>query len=111
MTARKNVTRSRPKLAAVEAGEISVDDPFSFFSSRLLETSRPCVPGILRVSYHAWWELYQRNLHPQGRRLVVHQHDHPVAGTHYDLRLQCNSTSSISFTIMYGLQVILIAGG
>ena len=26
-----------------------------------------------------------------------------VAGTHYDLRLQCNPTSSISFAIMYGL--------
>jgi len=34
---------------------------------------------------------------------VVHQHDHPVAGPHYDLRLQFSESSSLSWAIMYGL--------
>ncbi|KAM5355423.1 hypothetical protein ACJ41O_002069 [Fusarium nematophilum] len=37
-----------------------------------------------------------------GAHFVIHQHDHPVAGTHYDLRLQINETSSASWAIMYG---------
>ncbi len=101
--AKRIATRRGPKLAAVEAGEASVDDHLSFFSFKLLEASKPSVVGLSRISYQAWSELYQRNLHPHGRHFVIHQHDHPVAGTHYDLRLQCNGTSSISFAIMYGL--------
>lgn len=99
----RNLSKPNPRLSAVEAGEASVEDHFSLFSSKLLETSRPHVPGTPRISYAAWCELYQRNLHPQGHHFVIHQHDHPIAGTHYDLRLQCNGTSSISFAIMYGL--------
>lgn len=38
-----------------------------------------------------------------GAHFVIRQHDHPVAGTHYDLRLQINETSSVSWAIMYGL--------
>lgn len=89
--------------AAVEAGEIEIDDHVSFFSSKLLAATRPPIQGQPRLSHDAWLDLYQRNLHDRGHHFVVHQHDHPVAGTHYDLRLQCNATSSISFAIMYGL--------
>lgn len=98
-----NRFRPNPKLADVEAGEATVDDHFLFFPSKLLEYSKPNAHGTPRISHQAWFELYQRNLNPHGRHFVIHQHDHPVAGTHYDLRLQCNGTSSISFAIMYGL--------
>ena len=91
------------KLAAVESGEIQVEDPFTLFSNKLSEASRPQVSGLPRIDHEEWRQLYQRNLHTHGRHFVIHQHDHPVAGLHYDLRLQCNATSSISFAIMYGL--------
>ncbi|KIX00445.1 uncharacterized protein Z518_10584 [Rhinocladiella mackenziei CBS 650.93] len=89
--------------AAVEAGVLEIQDHVSFFSSKLLSATRPEVAGHPRLSHQDWIDLYQRNLHDRGHHFVVHQHDHPVAGIHYDLRLQCNATSSISFAIMYGL--------
>ena len=105
---RKNTQVQKQKqkstTAAVEAGEVSVDDHVTFFSEKLLSARLPAVPGRPRLDHAAWLELYRRNV--QGttqRHFVVHQHDHPVAGTHYDLRLQCNATSSVSFAIMYGL--------
>ena len=55
------------------------------------------------LSVGAFENLYERNQHVHGRHFVIHQHDHPVAGVHYDLRLQINETSSISWAIMYGL--------
>ena len=55
------------------------------------------------LSASAFKDLYERNQHKNGRHFVIHQHDHPVAGVHYDLRLQINETSSISWAIMYGL--------
>ncbi|KAI9899183.1 hypothetical protein N3K66_005644 [Trichothecium roseum] len=42
-------------------------------------------------------------LYPAGAHFVVHQHDHPAAGLHYDLRLQINETSSVSWAVTYGL--------
>lgn len=92
-----------PSLSAVEAGRATVEDHVSFFSSKLLEVSKPYVSGAPRICHEAWCRLYQRNLDSEGRHFVIHQHDHPVAGMHYDLRLQCNGMSSISFAIMYGL--------
>lgn len=89
--------------AAVEAGEVTVDDHVAFFSSKLLAAQQPIQPGQPRLDHARWLELYDRNLNDHGHHFIVHQHDHPVAGTHYDLRLQCNATSSISFAIMYGL--------
>ncbi|OQU94780.1 hypothetical protein CLAIMM_01081 [Cladophialophora immunda] len=89
--------------AAVEAGEVEIGDHVSFFSSKLLAATRPPVGDQPRLSHPDWLALYHRNLNDRGHHFVVHQHDHPIAGTHYDLRLQCNATSSISFAIMYGL--------
>jgi hypothetical protein len=89
--------------ANVERGDVALEDPVSFFSSKLLAARRPEVPGVPRLSHEGWLNLYHRNQHPHGRHFVIHQHDHPVAGTHYDLRLQCNATSSISWACMYGL--------
>jgi hypothetical protein len=89
--------------AAVEAGHVGLDDPVSFFSSKLLQTTCREVAGVPRIPHGDWLDLYQRNQNPHGRHFVIHQHDHPVAGTHYDLRLQCNGTSSVSWACMYGL--------
>lgn len=95
--------QSQPDTATVEAGRVEVENPVEFFSSKLLACTRSDDLSWPRLTHHEWVNLYQRNLHPRGHHFVVHQHDHPVAGTHYDLRLQCNHTSSISFAIMYGL--------
>lgn len=92
-----------PTTAAVEAGDVDLNDPVSFFSSNLLQMAHPEVAGVPRIPHSDWLDLYQRNQNPHGRHFVIHQHDHPVAGTHYDLRLQCNGTSSISWACMYGL--------
>lgn len=90
--------------AAVEAGEKIVQDEVAFYSSHLLHAVQPQRPNEPRITHLEWVDLYKRNAgNSQGCHFVVHQHDHPIAGTHYDLRLQCNSTSSISFAIMYGL--------
>lgn len=90
-------------LAAIEAGDVQVNDHLSIFASRLLKATRPVQPGVPRLSHSNWVDLYLRNQHPKGRHFVIHQHDHPVAGPHYDLRLQISETSSVSWAIMYGL--------
>ena len=91
-----------PSLAAIEAGQIQVTDHVDIFSSRVSQCVRqgldvPC----LQLS--DWMDLYRRNEHGNGRHFVIHQHDHPVAGPHYDLRLQFSETSSVSWSVMYGL--------
>lgn len=91
-----------PSTADVEAGNVEIKDHFDYFSKKLLAATRPLSTSP-RLRHEDWLKLYQRNQHAGGRHFVIHQHDHPVAGTHYDLRLQCNETSSISFAIMYGL--------
>jgi hypothetical protein len=92
----------QPSTAQVEAGIEEVVDHVAFFSEKLSAFTLP--PSSLpRLSHVDWLELYDRNQSSSGHHFVIHQHDHPVAGTHYDLRLQINATSSISFAIMYGL--------
>ena len=88
-----------PTSAAVEAGEAQIQNHLEYFSSLVSSSARPSAP----LPIHAFVELYKRNQHEHGRHWVIHQHDHPVAGVHYDLRLQINKTSSISWAIMYGL--------
>lgn len=91
-----------PTLAAIEAGQVQVTDHLSIFSSRLNQCIRPGLHApYLRIS--DWVDLYRRNEHGNGRHFVIHQHDHPVAGPHYDLRLQFSDTSSVSWSVMYGL--------
>ncbi|KAL8641779.1 MAG: hypothetical protein Q9226_008590 [Calogaya cf. arnoldii] len=94
--------RNTPTPASIEAGEIQIQDHLSYFSNRLAPAVRPENPGPL-LSITDYVDLYKRNCHPHGRHFIVHQHDHPIAGLHYDLRLQISETSSISFAIMYGL--------
>lgn len=88
-----------PSLAAVEAGEAQIRNHLEYFSSHISSFVKPFAP----LSIRAFEDLYKRNQHRHGRHWVIHQHDHPVAGVHYDLRLQMNETSSISWAIMYGL--------
>jgi hypothetical protein len=56
-----------------------------------------------RLNINDFRVLFLRNSSQRGHHFVIHQHDHPIAGTHYDLRLQINATSSVSWAIMYGL--------
>lgn len=94
-----------PDLAAIEAGKVEVANHLAIYSKRLSEFVR-CVPETKehpRMPINEWKDLYSRNEHPHGRHFVIHQHDHPVAGPHYDLRLQFSESSSLSWAIMYGL--------
>ncbi|KAH8703283.1 DNA polymerase ligase-domain-containing protein [Talaromyces proteolyticus] len=97
--------RASPNLAAVEAGQVKVDDHVKLFSTRLAQASRPepALGQIPRLSIDHWIDLYLRNQHADGHHFVIHQHDHPIAGPHYDLRLQFSESSSLSWAIMYGL--------
>lgn len=92
-------------LAAVEAGEVKAEDPVELFSARLAAVARPLSPSSEepRLPVKDWIDLYSRNRHENGCHFVIHQHDHPVAGPHYDLRLQFSESSSLSWAIMYGL--------
>ncbi|CRG91116.1 hypothetical protein PISL3812_08164 [Talaromyces islandicus] len=94
-----------PSLAVVEAGKVEVDDHVKLFSTRLAQASRPKPPlgTYPRLSIEDWVDLYSRNQNAHGHHFVIHQHDHPVAGPHYDLRLQFSESSSLSWAIMYGL--------
>ena len=86
-------------LATIEAGEVQIRNHLEYFSQQLSHYAKPPSP----LSIASFVDLYKRNQHPHGRHWVIHQHDHPVAGVHYDLRLQINETSSVSWAIMYGM--------
>ena len=88
-----------PNLAAIEAGQAKMQNHLDYFAAHLTQYAKLNAP----LSVPAFKTLYRRNQHVHGRHFVIHQHDHPVAGVHYDLRLQINETSSISWAIMYGL--------
>lgn len=96
----------RPTAAAVESGAAVVDDHLAHFSGHLAQFVT-CAVGeyvVPRLPIDEYAALYAANAgSKQGAHFVIHQHDHPIAGTHYDLRLQINETSSVSWAIMYGL--------
>lgn len=92
--------------AAIESGAVIVQDHLSRFSELLEKASIPFskTPELPRLSIPDYRKLYESNAGSQhGAHFVIHQHDHPIAGTHYDLRLQINETSSVSWAIMYGM--------
>lgn len=96
----------RPTAAAVESGAIALDDHLAHFSDHLAKVAVGPAIGddIPRLSIRDYASLYTAHAgSPNGAHFVIHQHDHPIAGTHYDLRLQINETSSVSWAIMYGL--------
>jgi len=94
---------SSPSLAAIEAGEVVIEDHLDYFLKHLEKACRPVEANTPRLSIESFADLYRRNQHDNGRHFVVHQHNHPVAGIHYDLRLQFSSTSCVSWSIPYGL--------
>ncbi|KAL6904727.1 DNA polymerase ligase domain-containing protein [Trichoderma evansii] len=90
--------------AEIESGAIQISDHLAQFTSILSSHLCPTSALVPRLSISGYSSLYQSCAgSPNGAHFVIHQHDHPVAGTHYDLRLQINETSSISWAIMYGL--------
>lgn len=93
------------ELASIEAGEVEVTDHLGILSTKLSQHARPTSVSqpTPRLAIDGYIDLYRRNSHPMGRHFVIHQHDHPIAGPHYDLRLQFSETSSVSWSIMYGL--------
>ncbi|KAJ5610545.1 hypothetical protein N7510_007264 [Penicillium lagena] len=94
-----------PSLAAIEAGQVQINNHLAIISDKLSQCTRPLsdLPAIPRLSIDKWIDLYRRNEDARGHHFVIHQHDHPIAGPHYDLRLQFSETSSVSWSIMYGL--------
>ncbi|KAI0975336.1 DNA polymerase ligase-domain-containing protein [Xylaria arbuscula] len=95
----------QPTTSAIEAGKASIDDHLNYFSTRLAKTTLSPFPADTpHLSVKGYRKLYEANAgSSRGAHFIVHQHDHPIAGTHYDLRLQINETSSASWAIMYGL--------
>ncbi|EGX91232.1 ABC1 domain containing protein [Cordyceps militaris CM01] len=97
----------RPTAPAVESGAAIIDDHLQHFSEHLAQfvRQRTGEDSILcKLSIDEYAAIYTANAgSEQGAHFVIHQHDHPIAGTHYDLRLQINETSSVSWAIMYGL--------
>lgn len=94
-----------PDLVAIEAGKIEVTDHLMIYSKSLGKYIRriPETQRLPRLAMSGWRDLYTRNDKPEGHHFVIHQHDHPLAGPHYDLRLQFSETSSVSWSVMYGL--------
>ncbi|KAG9255958.1 ABC1 domain-containing protein [Emericellopsis atlantica] len=93
--------QEEPTTAGVESGAESTSNHLEIFSKAIATHARPGIPTLSIESYRS---LYTSNAgSPVGAHFVIHQHDHPIAGTHYDLRLQTNETSSVSWAIMYGL--------
>ncbi|KAL4910999.1 hypothetical protein BDW74DRAFT_172453 [Aspergillus multicolor] len=103
---------SNDSLAALEAGKEDAQNAVERISARLRNSvytpdrnnTPPLIPNQLDlIPIDDWKSLYTRNCHPTGRHFVIHQHDHPIAGPHYDLRLQFSESSSLSWSVMYGL--------
>ncbi|KAF2483484.1 DNA polymerase ligase-domain-containing protein [Neohortaea acidophila] len=97
----KNLSSAGPSLAAIEAGQVEIRNHLDYFTSHFKQVLRPATTA--RLDIDEFNQLYRRNRHVHGRHFVVHQHDHPVSGVHYDLRLQFSDSSTLSFAIPYGL--------
>ncbi|KND91229.1 hypothetical protein TOPH_03986 [Tolypocladium ophioglossoides CBS 100239] len=98
----KDAEEAQPASAAIESGAALITDHLAHFTAHLASHILPSPPPLPSVPSYA--SLYGSSAgKPHGAHFVVHQHDHPVAGTHYDLRLQINGASSVSWAIMYGL--------
>jgi hypothetical protein len=91
------------RLAAVEAGRAKVEDHLTYFKHHLAKASRTTPPGIPRLTINDLSTLYKNNQHQHGHYFVIHQHNHPRAGVHYDLRLQFSETSTASWAFPKGL--------
>lgn len=90
--------------AAIENNTVKITDHLAWFSSLLTKaTLQPFPAGQPRLTILTYQSLYNDSFQSSaGAHFVITQHDHPVAGPHYDLRLQINRDSSCSWAIMYG---------
>ncbi len=97
--------RAQISAAAVEDGTVQITDHAAYFGSLLAKaTLVPFPDDTPRLSTQQYRHLFAAcSGNKAGAHFVIHQHDHPGAGLHYDLRLQINETSSASWAIMYGL--------
>lgn len=98
--------------ALIENNTVKITDHLAWFSSLLAKSSlEPFPEGQPRLAISGYRSLYNHSFQsPAGAHFVVTQHDHPVAGPHYDLRLQINGDSSCSWAIMYGYVHCLVSG-
>lgn len=96
-------TNNDPALAAVEAGRAKIEDHLTYFKHHLAKASKDITVEGPRLSIGEFAALYRNNQHRHGHHFVVHQHNHPRAGVHYDLRLQFSATSSVSWALPKGL--------
>ncbi|PNS21846.1 hypothetical protein CAC42_444 [Sphaceloma murrayae] len=92
-----------PSPAAVEAGRADVRDHLQYWTEELARVRRNDHTKANALAIEAFRDLYARNSNDEGHHFVIHQHDHPVSGVHYDLRLQFSATSSLSWSIPYGV--------
>lgn len=99
---KEDEAEKKPSIAAIEAGKARIGDHLSYFVTRLSTLTRPTI-DCPRLTLQDFEKLYKRHQHRHGNHFTVHQHDHPIAGVHYDLRIQFSETSTISFAIPYGL--------
>lgn len=90
--------------ALIENNTVKITDHLAWFSNLFTKaTLNPFPAGQPQLPISEYQSLYNDSFHsPAGAHFVVTQHDHPVAGPHYDLRLQINGDSSCSWAIMYG---------
>ncbi len=72
-------SEAKSNIAAIEAGVIEIRDHLGYFSEHLREAAitSPAPP----LSIPDFVSLYQRNQNSDGHHFVVHQHDHPIAGS------------------------------
>lgn len=91
----------------IENNTVKITDHLAWFSNLLAKAIlEPFPAGQPHLTIPVYQSLYNRSFQsPAGAHFVVTQHDHPVAGPHYDLRLQINGDSSCSWAIMYGYVV------
>ncbi|KAJ8125874.1 hypothetical protein O1611_g7765 [Lasiodiplodia mahajangana] len=70
--------------SAVEAGEATIKDHLEYFHSHLAKaTMSPFPSGSPHLSVEGYRKLYEANAESsQGAHFIIHQHDHPIAGSH-----------------------------
>lgn len=90
--------------ALIENNTVKITDHLAWFSQLLKKAILDPFPAVRpQLPISEYQSLYNDSFQSTaGAHFVVTQHDHPVAGPHYDLRLQINGESSCSWAIMYG---------
>lgn len=97
--------------ALIENNTVKITDHLAWFSDLLTKaTLEPFPTSHPHLTISQYQSLYNHSFQsPAGAHFVVTQHDHPVAGPHYDLRLQINGDSSCSWAIMYGYVHLVVS--